>query len=64
MTSGSITGHDNDAEQEAELMAEPKKNIHEGHREKLRQRFIRENGLESFEDHQILELLLFYANAI
>ena len=44
-------------------MAEPKKNIHEGHREKLRQRFIRENGLESFEDHQILELLLFYANA-
>ena len=63
LTSGSITGHDNDAEQEAELMAEPKKNIHEGHREKLRQRFIRENGLESFEDHQILELLLFYANA-
>jgi DNA repair protein RadC len=37
-------------------------NPHAGHREKLRQRFIRENGLESFEDHQILELLLFYAN--
>ena len=37
-------------------------NPHEGHREKLRQRFIRENGFEHFEDHQILELLLFYAN--
>ena len=40
-----------------------KENPHEGHREKLRQRFIRENGFEHFEDHQILELLLFYANA-
>lgn len=35
-------------------------NLHEGHREKLKQRFI-EEGLESFEDHQILELLLFYS---
>ena len=46
-------------------MAEAGKNPnpHLGHREKLRQRFIRENGLDHFEDHQILELLLFYANA-
>ena len=45
-------------------MAEAGKNPnpHLGHREKLRQRFIRENGLDHFEDHQILELLLFYAN--
>ena len=43
-------------------MAEKKETPHEGHREKLRQRFIRENGFEHFEDHQILELLLFYAN--
>ena len=43
-------------------MAETGKNPHLGHREKLRQRFIRENGLDHFEDHQILELLLFYAN--
>ncbi|NLY19566.1 MAG: DNA repair protein RadC [Clostridiaceae bacterium] len=35
------------------------KNLHTGHREKLRQRFINE-GLNSFEDHQVLELLLFY----
>ena len=44
-------------------MTEKKENPHEGHREKLRQRFIHENGFENFEDHQILELLLFYANA-
>ena len=37
-------------------------NIHAGHREKLRDRFIHEKGFEHFEDHQILELLLFYAN--
>lgn len=32
----------------------------EGHRDRLRQRFLR-HGLESFDDHNILELLLFYA---
>ncbi|WP_227657637.1 JAB domain-containing protein [Candidatus Magnetaquicoccus inordinatus] len=34
--------------------------IHRGHRERLRQRFLQE-GLEQFEDHQVLELLLFNA---
>lgn len=34
--------------------------IHKGHRERLRQRFLME-GLDSFEDHQVLELLLFHA---
>ena len=34
--------------------------MHEGHRERLRKRFLLE-GLETFEDHQVLELLLFYA---
>lgn len=34
--------------------------MHEGHRERVKQRFI-EEGLDSFEDHQVLELLLFYA---
>ena len=38
-------------------------NLHEGHREKLRNRFIQDKGFENFEDHQILELLLFYAKA-
>lgn len=36
------------------------KGIHSGHRDRLRQRFLDE-GLDSFADHQILELLLFYA---
>ncbi len=33
--------------------------IHDGHRERLKQRFLRE-GLRGFEEHQILELLLFF----
>ena len=33
---------------------------HTGHRQRLRNRVVRE-GLEHFDDHQILELLLFYA---
>ena len=36
--------------------------IHAGHRMKMRNRFIQDKGFENFEDHQILELLLFYAN--
>ena len=34
--------------------------IHDGHREKLRRRFL-EGGLDTFADHEALELLLFYA---
>ena len=34
--------------------------IHDGHREKMRQRFLK-GGLESFADHEALELLLYYA---
>lgn len=34
--------------------------MHEGHRERVKKRCMKE-GLASFEDHQILELLLFYA---
>lgn len=33
-------------------------NLHSGHRGRLRKRFL-EEGLDSFEDHQLLELLLF-----
>lgn len=33
---------------------------HDGHRERLKQRFL-ENGLDSFTDIQVLELLLFYS---
>ncbi len=34
--------------------------IHAGHREKLKKRFLK-HGLNSFEPHNVLELLLFYA---
>ncbi len=34
--------------------------MHEGHRDRVRKKFIA-NGLENFEDHEILELALFYA---
>ena len=34
--------------------------IHDGHREKMRARFLR-GGLDSFADHEALELLLYYA---
>lgn len=33
---------------------------HSGHRIRLKKRFIREGGFENFEDHNILEMLLFY----
>ena len=34
--------------------------MHEGHRERVKNRFLKE-GLDGFEDHQILELLLFFS---
>ena len=34
--------------------------VHEGHRGRLKKRFL-EHGFDGFEDHNILELLLFYA---
>lgn len=34
--------------------------LHRGHRERMRQRFL-ETGVSGFHDHEILELLLFYA---
>ena len=37
-----------------------KKSIHDGHRKRLKQRFLKE-GLDNFNDYQVLELLLFFA---
>lgn len=34
--------------------------VHDGHRERLRTRFLK-SGLEHFEEHEVLELILFYA---
>lgn len=36
-----------------------KENLHEGHRARMRERF-RQNGFNGFNEHQIIELLLFY----
>lgn len=36
-----------------------KETIHNGHRQRLKNRFL-EEGLEHFDEHQVLELLLFY----
>jgi len=41
-------------------MGDRTQNPHSGHRARLRKRFF-EEGLDAFEDHQILELLLFFA---
>ena len=38
-----------------------KNNLHAGHRERVREKFVK-SGLDGFADHEILELLLFYAN--
>lgn len=38
----------------------PDNNVHKGHRQRLKRRFLL-NGLDDFEQHQALELLLFYA---
>ncbi len=35
------------------------KNIHKGHRSRMKQRFLK-HGLDGFDDHNVLELLLFY----
>ncbi|WP_291953386.1 JAB domain-containing protein [Campylobacter sp.] len=37
------------------------KNLHNNHRQRVRARFIRDGSLDSFEEHQVLEMLLFYA---
>ena len=34
--------------------------VHGGHRDRMRRRYL-EQGLEGFNDHEALELLLFYA---
>ena len=39
-----------------------KKNSHAGHRERMKNKFLK-NGIEVFEPHEALEILLFYSNA-
>ncbi len=37
-----------------------KTNLHVGHRQRVKERYLRE-GLDTFDDHQVLELMLFFA---
>ena len=37
-----------------------KENPHAGHRQRLKERFVSEGGLEHFELHNVLEILLFF----
>ena len=41
-------------------MSTDKKSVHDGHRQRLKDRYLRD-GLDNFEEHQVLELLLFYS---
>lgn len=36
-------------------------NLHKGHRQKVKDKYLKMGGLDAFADHEILELLLFYA---
>lgn len=42
-------------------MSKDIRNPHDGHRKRMREQFIKENGLDSFPDHKVLEMLLFYS---
>ena len=44
------------------MAKEPEKSLHAGHRSRLKNQFLK-NGLDSMEDHVVLELLLFYSMA-
>lgn len=44
-------------------MGEKKQNIHKGHREKVRKRYI-ESGFKGVAEHNVLELMLFYGIAV
>ena len=41
-------------------MSDKKENVHAGHRQRMRKRFI-EHGFEGYEPHEILEMVLYYA---
>lgn len=48
------------ASKKKETKSKPKKNAHEGHRDRMRRKYI-DKGIDVFEQHEILEMLLFYA---
>lgn len=61
MTSSSSSPVRAAAQPQEAALSEPS-SLHKGHRDRLRVRFLSE-GLDTFDDHQVLELTLFYAVA-
>lgn len=49
-------------EERPEIPEEKENRLNEGHRGRLRERFRKEGGFDSFQDHEILELLLTYGS--
>ncbi len=45
-----------------QVTKERKKGPHDGHKERMRKRFLQNKGFTGFSDHEILEILLSYAN--
>ena len=42
-------------------MSDKEKNPHAGHRKRMREKFLQEMSLDSYPDHNILEMLLFHS---
>lgn len=49
---------------ENENVLAEKSSVHAGHRERIREQYLRDGGLDGFSDVQVLELLLYYTNKI
>ena len=57
----SKSGKSNKNNAKSGISSDDKKDIHEGHRKRMRRRFIESDGFKGFEEHQVLELILFYS---
>jgi DNA repair protein RadC len=44
------------------MMADKKENPHAGHRQRMRDKFLKEGSFDSFAPHQILEMMLYYSS--
>lgn len=55
------TNKDKNVSTKSEKAKTEKKNVHAGHRGRVKNRFINDGSFENFEYHQILEMILFYS---
>ena len=42
-------------------MADAKENPNKGHRQRVKERFLNDGNMDSFQDYEVLEMMLFYA---